>query len=68
MLEEIPFDKITVSALVERSEIGSNTFYCHFRDIYDLLDVWMTEQKRKFLRKQKIRWRDYAERIHFCKV
>lgn len=41
MLTEMPFDKITVSALVRRCEISSNTFYYHYRDIYDLLDVWL---------------------------
>ncbi len=41
MLEEMPFEKITVSALVRRCEISSNTFYYHYSDIYDLLDVWM---------------------------
>lgn len=40
MLEEMPFDKITVSALVRRCEISSNTFYYHYRDIYALLIVW----------------------------
>ncbi len=41
MLTEMPFDKITVSALVRRCEISSNTFYYHYSDIYDLLDVWL---------------------------
>ncbi len=41
MLIEMPFDKITVSALVRRCEISSNTFYYHYSDIYDLLDVWL---------------------------
>ena len=27
MLEEMPFDKITVSALVRRCGVSSNTFY-----------------------------------------
>lgn len=40
MLEEMPFDKITVSALVKRAEISPNTFYYHYQDIYALLDVW----------------------------
>ena len=44
MLMEMPFEKITVSALVARCEISSNTFYYHFQDIYDLLDEWMDEQ------------------------
>ena len=34
MLEEMPFDKITVSALVRRCQISSNTFYYHYQDIY----------------------------------
>ncbi len=41
MLEEMPFDKITVSALVKRCEISSNTFYYHYQDIYELLSVWL---------------------------
>lgn len=41
MLVEMPFDKITVSALVRRCEISSNTFYYHYKDIYDLLNVWL---------------------------
>ena len=44
MLEELPFDKITVSALVKRAGISPNTFYYHYRDIYALLDVWFREQ------------------------
>lgn len=42
MLLEMPFNKVTVSALVERCEISSNTFYYHFRDIYELLDYWLS--------------------------
>lgn len=41
MLEEMPFDKLTVSALVRRCGVSSNTFYYHYQDIYDLLGVWM---------------------------
>ena len=49
MLEEMPFDKITVSAIVSRCEISSNTFYYHYRDIYDLLDAWLSEQENAVL-------------------
>lgn len=48
MLEEMPFDKITVSALVKRCEISSNTFYYHYQDIYELLDVWLAERLGKY--------------------
>lgn len=41
MLRKMPFDKITVSAIVSQCEISSNTFYYHFRDIFDLLDTWI---------------------------
>lgn len=49
MLAEKSFEKITVSALVVRCEISSNTFYYHFRDIYDLLDAWLESQKTAIL-------------------
>jgi AcrR family transcriptional regulator len=32
------FDKITVKDLVERAQVNRQTFYYHFRDIYDLLE------------------------------
>ena len=49
MLMEMPFRKVTVSALVERCEISSNTFYYHFRDIYELLDRWITIKIEKYV-------------------
>ncbi|HPR39506.1 MAG TPA: TetR/AcrR family transcriptional regulator C-terminal domain-containing protein [Oscillospiraceae bacterium] len=49
MLEETPFDRITVSALVARCGISSNTFYYHFQNIYDLLNAWLEEEKEKYL-------------------
>lgn len=48
MLVEMPFNKVTVSALVARCEISSNTFYYHFRDIYELLDSWVTLKVDKY--------------------
>ena len=49
MLEEMPFDKITVSALVRRCEISSNTFYYHYQDIYQLLDLWISNELGRFV-------------------
>jgi len=49
MLVEMPFDKITVSALVARCGLSSNTFYYHFQDIYDLLEVWLGQEEEKYL-------------------
>ncbi len=49
MLTETPLKKITVSALVARVEISPNTFYYHFRDIYDLLEKWLETKVTKIL-------------------
>ena len=49
MLEEMPFDRITVSALVRRCGISSNTFYYHYQDIYALLDVWAQTELGRFI-------------------
>ena len=38
MLERLPFEKITVTALIKECNIGRNTFYYHYEDIYALLD------------------------------
>lgn len=41
MLERMPFEKITVSGLIQECGISRNTFYYHFQDVYDLLDQWV---------------------------
>lgn len=67
MLEEMPFDKITVSAIVKRCEISSNTFYYHFRDIYDLLDHWLTLTFQMYIDRPDFSWRDASkEFLHVC--
>lgn len=38
LLERMPFEKITVTALIRECNIGRNTFYYHYKDIYALLD------------------------------
>lgn len=37
MLERMPLEKITVTALIRECGIGRNTFYYNYSDIYDLL-------------------------------
>lgn len=49
MLEELPFDKITVTALVKRAGISPNTFYYHYQDIYALLGAWFRERAESFI-------------------
>ena len=50
MIEEMPFDKITVLALVKRCEINHNTFYYHFQDLYELLDKWIQYEIDKLVK------------------
>ncbi len=38
ILNEKPFDKITVRDIVERCNINRNTFYYYYSDIYELLE------------------------------
>ncbi|WP_320127393.1 TetR/AcrR family transcriptional regulator C-terminal domain-containing protein [uncultured Sphaerochaeta sp.] len=40
LMQERTLDKITVKEVVERCGVNRQTFYYHFRDMYDLLD-WM---------------------------
>lgn len=69
MLEEMQFDKITVSALVKRCGISPNTFYYHYQDIYALLNTWLS-RKIGEMRAQSGDsggWREEAKIfLHYC--
>lgn len=44
LLEQKPLSKITVKSIVEECGINRNTFYYHYKDIYDLVDdIFYTE-------------------------
>ena len=60
MLTEMPFDKITVSALTRRSDISHNTFYYHYKDIYHLLAVWIRQEITPYLQVGEL----YPDREH----
>lgn len=62
MLREMPFHKITVSALVDRCCISSNTFYYHYRDIYALLDAWL-ETKQALYPLEDCVWEDWKDQF-----
>ena len=59
-----PFEKITVSELIEKCEINRKTFYYHFNDIYDLLR-WTFEQETVEAIKNYDLFKDSAEVINF---
>lgn len=53
MLERMPFDKITVSALVKECGINHNTFYYYYQDIYQLLDEWITQTLGRYTQESR---------------
>jgi len=49
LLAERPLESITVVDIVEDCEVNRQTFYYHFRDIYDLIDWIYTSEATKAL-------------------
>ena len=56
LIDEKPFDKITVTDIVERCGINRNTFYYHYPDLYALVDDLFRSEAKKIIDAQK----DYA--------
>lgn len=55
MLAQKPLEKIKVIDITEDCEVNRQTFYYHFKDIYDLLEwVYTNEATRAFGRKKDI--------------
>ncbi len=44
LLDEKPYNKITVKNIVERCQVNRNTFYYHFHDIPELLETMIKER------------------------
>lgn len=51
LMGERTLDKITVKEVVERCGVNRQTFYYHFKDIYDLLDWMFAHDSEEFARK-----------------
>ncbi len=49
LLAEKPLDKITVIDIIEDCEVNRQTFYYHFKDIYDLVEWIYTREATKAL-------------------
>ena len=49
LLSEQPFDKITVTQLVEECQITRRTFYYHYSDLYELLDTILRRETERAL-------------------
>lgn len=49
LLNERPFDKITVTDIAQRCGVSRNTFYYHFQDIFDLVDQMFVMETERLL-------------------
>ena len=63
-LEEKPFDRITVSEIIDACEVNRKTFYYHFVDLFDLLR-WMMEEEAILVFEQHDILNDYSSAISF---
>ena len=48
LLKNKPFDKITVTDVIEKADINRNTFYYYFENIYDLIDQIFVQEEKRF--------------------
>ena len=60
LMGEKTIDKITVKEIVARCGVNRQTFYYHFRDIYDLLDWFFIEAGNEFFRQNP----DYQSQLN----
>ena len=69
MLDRMPFDKITVTALIKECQIGRNTFYYHYQDIYELLDEALAQWLEAHIESTSAQsWQDVAKAILYSCV
>lgn len=54
LMAERTLDKITIKEIVQRCGVNRQTFYYHFRDIYDLLDWMFIHEGAEFLKMNPI--------------
>ena len=51
LMEEKPFDRITVKEVCQRAETSRNTFYKHYKDLKDVLYIHIEEGYEGYYRK-----------------
>lgn len=69
MLDRMPFDRITVTALIKECQIGRNIFYYHYQDIYELLDEALAQWLESHIESTSAQsWQDVAKAILYSCV
>lgn len=62
LMEQMPFERITVRDIIQNCELSSTTFYKHFRDKYDLIEWIYHKDSRAFIDRisDTYTWKDAA--------
>ena len=58
LLNTTTLDNITVKDIVERANVSRQTFYYHFKDVYDLLEWAFQDKVRRFYEFPADSWQD----------
>ena len=53
LLETVSFGELSVGEICKQCQISRNTFYYHFKDIYDLVEWACLEESRKALQEKR---------------
>lgn len=49
LMNQTPFEKITVRLLCEKAEVNRSTFYAHYTDIYDMIEQMESNLQKELL-------------------
>ena len=65
LLQEKPLDKITVTDIAEDCQVNRQTFYYHFRDIYDLVEWFYIREVSKLIDRDRsyATWQEDLRRV-----
>ena len=68
LLSQKPLDKVTVKDIIEDCGVNRQTFYYHFKDIYDLVDWIFLEMASEFLEGKETydTWQQGFTQILYC--
>lgn len=68
LLQQMPFDKVTVRLIVEEALVNKGTFYRHYQDKYDLADQAFARVLGKARQGIRSRVEDLAEKAPLTKL
>ncbi|MCI8594683.1 MAG: TetR family transcriptional regulator [Oscillospiraceae bacterium] len=67
LLTKKPLEKVTVKDIVEEAEVNRQTFYYHFKDIYDLIEwIFVDEAERVLADINRRTWQESLKETFEC--